>query len=65
VADQFHQHGGTGKNGKTNEQSHTTGTAGESAPMLGQDAQGNGVPIPGSERAETVQNARRDQSGRA
>ena len=65
VANQIHQHGGRGKNGKTAEQSHTTGTAGQSAPMLGQDAQGNGVPIPGGERAQTVPDARRDQSGRA
>jgi hypothetical protein len=65
VADQFHQHTGGRENGKTDEQSHTTGTAGESPSMLGEDPQGNGVPIPGSKRAKAVQDARRDQSGRA
>jgi len=63
VADQFHQHQGEGKNEKTGEQSHATGAAGESPAMLGQDAQGDGVPIPGGEGAEKVQDARRDKSG--
>jgi len=65
VADQFHQHQGEGKNGKTGEQSHATGAAGESPAMLGQDANRNGVPIPGRERPEKMPDARRDQSGRA
>ncbi|KEO87820.1 hypothetical protein EH30_00120 [Erythrobacter sp. JL475] len=65
VADQFHQHGGGSENGKSSEQSHATGASGESPAMLGQDAEGNGVPIPGGEGPEAVQNARRDQSGRA
>lgn len=60
VADQIHQHRGEGKNGKTSEQSHTTGTAGESPAMLGEDPKGNGVPVPGSKRKEKVSNARRD-----
>lgn len=65
VADQIHQHQGEGKNGKSNEQSHTTGAAGESPAMLGEDKAGNGVPISGGEGAEAVQDARRHQSRRA
>lgn len=65
VADQFHQHGGGSENGKSSEQSHATGAAGESPAMLGEDAQGNGVPIPGGEGPEAVPDARRDKSGRA
>lgn len=58
------QTGGRG-NGKNDDQSHATGAAGGSPALLGQDAQGNGVPIPGSERAAAMQDARRDQSRRA
>ena len=65
VADQFHQHQGEGKNGKSSEQSHTTETTGESRTLLGQDAEGNGMPIPCSEGPEKVPNARRDESGSA
>lgn len=65
VADQFHQHAGVSKNGHSTEQSHATGPAGTSPALLGQDAQGNGVPIPGGEGPETVQDARRDKSRRA
>lgn len=64
VADQFHQHTGGSENGKSNEQSHATGPAGESPALLGADPQGNGVPIPGGERPEAVPDARRDQSRR-
>lgn len=60
VADQFHQHRGEGENEKSGEQSHATGTAGESSAMLGQDAQGNGVPIASGKGQAAVQNARRD-----
>ena len=65
VADNIHQHAGGRKNGKSNEQSHATGAAGESPALLGADPQGNGVPIPGGEGPETVPDARRDQSRRA
>lgn len=65
VADQFHQHTGGRKNGKSNEQSHATGAAGESPALLGADPQGNGVPIPGGEGAQQVPDARRNQSRRA
>lgn len=62
VTDQFHQHGG--QNEKSDEQSHATGAACESTAMLGQDAQGNGVPISSREGEEKVSNARRSQSRR-
>lgn len=65
VADQFHQHLGGRKNGKSNEQSHATGAARESSTVLGKDPQGNDVPISGGEGPESVPNARRDQSRRA
>jgi hypothetical protein len=65
VADQFHQHTGGRENGKSNEQSHTTGAAGESPALLGQDPQGNGVPVPGGEGPEAVPDARRYKSGSA
>ena len=65
VADQFHQHTGGRENGKSNEQSLATGSAGESPALLSADPQGNGVPIPDGEGPEAVPNARRDQSRRA
>jgi hypothetical protein len=65
VADQFHQHTGGGENGKTIKQSDATGAAGTSAPMLGHDAQGNGVPIPSRHGKAAMQDARGDQSRRS
>ncbi len=64
VADQIHQHAGGRENGKSNEQSHATGAAGESPALLGTNTEGNGVPIPGGEGPEAVPDARRDQSRR-
>jgi hypothetical protein len=64
VADHIHQHTGGRENEKNSEQSLATGPAGESPAMLGADPQGNGVPIPGGEGADTVPDARRDQSRR-
>lgn len=49
-------HGGFG-NGRTVGQPHAQGALGPA--LLGQDQAGHGVPISGSERTETVQNARR------
>ena len=51
--------GGT-KNGKTDNQSDTTGAAGIGPAMLGTDPFGCGVPIPSGEGQEAMQNARRD-----
>ena len=62
IADQFHHHAGGTENGKSDEQSHTTGAVGIGPALLGADTFGNGVPIPSREGPEAVQNARRDES---
>lgn len=59
VADHVHHTGGS--NGKGADQAHATGNLGGSAPLLGHDAQGNGVPIPRSQRQKTMQDARRGE----
>ena len=63
IADQFHHHTGGKENGQSAEQPHATGTgaAGNGPAMLGHDAQGNGMPIPGDQRAEQVPDARRER----
>jgi hypothetical protein len=53
-----------GADGQEREQPHAAIAVGASAALLGHDAQGNGVPIPGSERQAAMQDARGDQSGR-
>jgi len=58
VAD--HVHTG-GANDKINGQAYATGNTGARAAMLGQDPQGNGVPIPGSQREEALSDARRGE----
>ncbi|MBP6363766.1 MAG: hypothetical protein KA329_09625 [Novosphingobium sp.] len=67
IADQFHNHSGGPANAKSADQPHATGTgaAGSGPAMLGKDAQGNGLPIPGDQRGETVPNARRQGQRRA
>lgn len=65
IADQFHHHAGGQENGKAVDQSHATGAAGIGPALLGADAFGNGMPIPSREGAETVPDARRDESRRA
>lgn len=65
VADQFHHHTGAEKNAESVEQSHATGSAGQCAALPCPDAGGNGVPISSGERQAAMQDARRDQSGRA
>lgn len=62
IAENVNQGGGTSKN---EDQSHGAGNFGNGAPLLGQNPQRNGVPIPSRKRAETVQDARRHESGRA
>lgn len=63
IADQFHHHAGGQENGKAADQSHATGAAGIGPALLGADPFGNGMPIPSHEGAETVPDARRDESG--
>ncbi len=55
----------TGGRGNENidDQSDATGATGGGPALLGQDTQGNGVPIPSREGAEAVPYARRDESG--
>ncbi|MFM5892984.1 MAG: hypothetical protein ACKOQM_00910 [Novosphingobium sp.] len=65
IADQFHNHTGGKENGETDEQPHTAGPAGSGPAMLGHDPQGNGVPIPGNQEREAVQDARRQGQRRA
>ncbi|MBV1917310.1 MAG: hypothetical protein KUG65_04520 [Sphingomonadaceae bacterium] len=62
VADQFHNHTGGKESGKSNEQPHASdgGAAGESPALPSPNPQGNGVPIPGGQGRDAVQDARRD-----
>jgi hypothetical protein len=60
IADQFHHHTGGKEIGKTSEQSHASRAAGASPPLLGPDAEGYAVSVPGCARAEAMQDARRD-----
>lgn len=65
IADEFHHHTGGRENGKSNEQPHATGTAGESPALSGPDPIGQAVPIPGGERERKVSHARREGQRRA
>lgn len=60
IADQVHNHAGGSENAKASKQSHATGAAGASAALPSPDPLGSRVPIPGSERQATMQNARRN-----
>ncbi len=59
VADHFHHHAGAAKNDKSVKQSDATEAAGACAALPGPDANGSGVPVPGSERQAAVPHARR------
>lgn len=61
IAENVHT-GGKG-NGKIDDQSHATGTAGIGPALLGADPFGNGVPIPSREGPEAVSYARGHESG--
>lgn len=63
IAENVHN-GGKG-NGKIDDQSNATGAAGVGPALLGANPQGNGVPIPGSEREAAMQDARGHESRRA
>ena len=62
IAENVNQGGGTAKN---EDQCHGAGNCSNNPAMLGQDPQGNGVPVPSPERAEAAPYARRDESRRA
>lgn len=59
IAGQFHNHTGGHRNAESAEQPHATDAAGGSPAMLGHDAQGNGLPIPGDKGCEAMPDARR------
>jgi hypothetical protein len=59
IADQFHHHVGGQGNGASTDQPHAQGSCGPALPSP--DPLGNGVPIPGDQRCETVQDARRQR----
>ena len=59
IADNFHNHTGGSKNGKTDGQPHATGSAGQGKALPGADASGNGVPIASREGQPAMQDARR------
>lgn len=67
IADQFHHHAGGHRNAESAEQPHAAGTgaSGSSPAMLGHDAQGHGLPIPGDQRREAMPDARRQGQRRA
>lgn len=60
VADHFHQHRGDRENGKSGDQSHATGAAGQRAALPSPDPIGNRVSITSRERKAAMQDARRD-----
>ncbi len=64
IADQFHNHRGAAENGEQVKQSDATGAAGGSTTMLGQDPEGDGVPIASREGEAALPNARRHKSRR-
>lgn len=60
VADEFHTHTGGTRNGNAVIQSHEPSSApADVAPLLGHDATGNGLPVPGDQRPEALPVARR------
>ncbi len=61
IADQFHHHAGGQENGFIAEQPHTTGTGavGDGSALLGLDAQGDALPVPGDQGGEAMSHARR------
>ena len=61
IAETVNQGGGKPKN---EDQCHATNQSCGSSALLGNDAEGNGVPIASRERAEAVPDARRDESRR-
>lgn len=61
IADQFHHHTGGHQNAESTEQPYAAGAVafGSGSAMLGHDAQGNGLPIPGDQGREAMPDARR------
>lgn len=61
IADQFHNHSEGCRNAEAAKQPYAAGTgaAGSGPAMLGQDAQGNGLPVTSDQGREAMQDARR------
>ena len=62
VADEFHNHAG-GQNEKSEDQAHAQGSRGSA--LLGEDKEGNGVPVSRDKRKEAVPDARRKVARRS
>ena len=65
IADEFHNHAGGAENGKSAKQSDATDPVGTIAALPSPDPFRSGVPISSRERAQTVQDARGNKSGRS
>jgi hypothetical protein len=65
VAEQLHHHAIGGRNDVSAERSHATESIGDGTKMLGQDAGGDALPIPGGEGAEAMPDARRHKFRRS
>lgn len=64
ITDQFHNHAGGLRNGKSVKQSHATGAASAGAALPCQHTGGNGLSIPSGEGEAPLPDARRNKSGR-
>ncbi|MBA4767512.1 MAG: hypothetical protein H2049_07735 [Porphyrobacter sp.] len=65
IADSIHHHGGGKENAEFDGQPHATGTAGGSPPLLGHNAEANGLPVASGEGQRAMPNARRQRQRRA
>lgn len=65
VADTFHHHAGGKENAKSNGQPHTTGAAGKCPSLLGDDPEGDAVPITSRKGQPAMPDARRQGKRRA
>lgn len=65
IADSIHHHGGGKENAEFDGQPHATSAASESPPLLGHDAEANGLPVASGEGQPAMPNARRKGQRRA
>lgn len=65
IADNIHHHGGGNEIAKSNGQPHATDAACQSPALLGQDPQGNGLPIASGEGQQAMPDARRQGERRS
>ena len=64
IADNIHHHGWGKENENSNGQPHATDAAGTGPALLGQDAEGNGLPISSGEGQSAMPDARRQRKRR-